>query len=317
MDINLEDLQQNTKEHVKIGNLNTFRESENDLYQTIHKNQLNDLTLYEWIRHTNSFHSFNKKVFKDLQKSKHPATFEEELPYYYIEFFSKEKDLIFDPFVGTGTTNIASSLLGRRSIGIEINKQFFDLALFRLKKNDLDQENHKILNGDCYTLLKNGEFNSILKEMNDKIGFTITSPPYFNILKNYINKKNENFRFATNYGRNPKNLENIKDYREFLNILVIIFNEIYKFMKNKSYLVINVQNFYRKVQYKGGTLGQEIVFFAWDLAKKLSKTNWIPCGEQIWAYPNKSLFPFGSPYVYLANITHSYNLIFHKNTTKK
>ena len=41
--------------------------------------------------------TFNKKIFKDLHKSKHPATFEEELPYYYIEFFSKENDLIFDP----------------------------------------------------------------------------------------------------------------------------------------------------------------------------------------------------------------------------
>ena len=66
-----------------------------------------------------------------------------------------------------------------------------------------------------------------------------------------------------------------------------IFIEIYNIMRNRSYIVINVQNFYIKNTFKNSKIGQEIVFFAWDLTKKLSETHWIPCGEQIWAYPNK------------------------------
>ena len=315
MKFKLEDLRNNTKEDVKIGNLENFREDENDLIKLNPMNQLNDLNLLEWIRHTKTVHLFSKKVPFDKYKSFHPATFEEELPYYYIEFFSKKNNIIFDPFLGSGTTSIAAHLLGRKSIGIEINKKFIKIAQTRCQINELNLENHRIIEGDCYSLLKSGKFRSYFNQ--NKLDFTITSPPYWNMLKDYRNKKNEIFKPISNYGSDIHNLENVKDYNQYLMILTEIFEEIYKIMKNKSYLLINLKNFYKQVDYKNGKKGRQIIFFAWDLAKKLCNTNWIPCGEQIWVYPNKRLYPFGSPYVYIANIAHSYNLIFYKDTFKK
>lgn len=317
MRIKKSDLEKNTNENVKIGSLKNFRESKDDLDKYDKRNKLNDLILKEWIKHTKSFHIFDKKVPIDRLKSQHPATFEEELPYYYIQFFSKKGDIIFDPFIGTGTTSIASSLLNRRSIGIEINKNFVDLARRRFNINKLNLNHHLIFEGDCYNLLKKGEISSFIENLGEKITFTITSPPYYNILKNFSNVKDSKLPLYTNYGNNSKNLENINDYNQFLEILTDIFNEIYKIMKNKSYLLINVKNYYRKVLYKNGNKYQEIRFFAWDLVHHLSKTKWIPCAEQVWGYPNKFLFPFGYPFIYLANMTHSYNLIFHKDINKK
>jgi DNA modification methylase len=50
-------------------------------------------------------------------------------------FINKAGDLIIDPFNGGGTTGIASQLLGGRNyIGIEINREYCDLTVKRVKK---------------------------------------------------------------------------------------------------------------------------------------------------------------------------------------
>ena len=41
------------------------------------------------------------------------------------------KDLVFDPFNGSGTTAIASEMLNREYIGIELEKEFLDLTIAR------------------------------------------------------------------------------------------------------------------------------------------------------------------------------------------
>jgi site-specific DNA-methyltransferase (adenine-specific) len=62
----------------------------------------------------------------------HPAPFPEELPRRLIKIYSYPDDLVLDPFVGSGTTLIASSRLGRRSVGIEINPAFCELSIRNL-----------------------------------------------------------------------------------------------------------------------------------------------------------------------------------------
>ena len=45
--------------------------------------------------------------------------------------FSKEKSLIVDPFLGSGTTALACKNTNRKCIGIEINKDYYDICLKR------------------------------------------------------------------------------------------------------------------------------------------------------------------------------------------
>jgi len=48
--------------------------------------------------------------------------------------FSKERDIILDPFNGSGTTCVAAKKLNRRFIGIEINPEYCKIAEERIKK---------------------------------------------------------------------------------------------------------------------------------------------------------------------------------------
>lgn len=51
---------------------------------------------------------------------------------YILNDFSKENNIIFDPFMGSGTTGVACKELGRKFIGIEINKEYYEIAKKRI-----------------------------------------------------------------------------------------------------------------------------------------------------------------------------------------
>lgn len=68
------------------------------------------------------------------------ATFPVSLPKLAIELLSYKGDLILDPFVGSGTTAIACLETERDCIGIEIDKDYYDIALDRLNKSNFIQE---------------------------------------------------------------------------------------------------------------------------------------------------------------------------------
>lgn len=58
----------------------------------------------------------------------HSAAFPIELPTWFIKLLSRKGDVILDPFIGSGTTAIASILLNRAYIGIEKKKEFAQAA---------------------------------------------------------------------------------------------------------------------------------------------------------------------------------------------
>ena len=66
----------------------------------------------------------------------HGATFPEKLISTILENFSKKKDIIYDPFIGTGTTAVVSKKLGRNFIGSEISKKYYKECNKRLKEAD-------------------------------------------------------------------------------------------------------------------------------------------------------------------------------------
>ena len=72
----------------------------------------------------------------DTQKnSKHPAPFPEQLASDHIISWSNENDLIYDPFMGSGTTAKMALLNKRNYIGSEISKEYCEIAEKRINEN--------------------------------------------------------------------------------------------------------------------------------------------------------------------------------------
>lgn len=77
---------------------------------------------------------------KDKIAYKHPATFPEKLAQDHIISWSNENDLVLDPFMGSGTTGKMCKLLNRNFIGIEISKEYLDIAKERIENTIIQPE---------------------------------------------------------------------------------------------------------------------------------------------------------------------------------
>lgn len=79
------------------------------------------------------------KNYGNKNSEVHTACFPSKLPYTIIKEFTKSNDIIYDPFMGTGTTAKASISLGRRYIGSEINKRYCEII-----EDEIRQYNHNL-----------------------------------------------------------------------------------------------------------------------------------------------------------------------------
>lgn len=272
-------------------------------------NKLNNLTGKEWIKFTKSWFVHRPKRRNDVEIL-HPAKYPESLIEEFITFFTKKNQFIFEPFAGTGSTNIAAQNVGRNCLSFEITKKYSDIAKKRIKKNPGLEFNGKlfkeVLNADsskAYEIIKE-KFPAIFKS---KFDFCITSPPYWNQLKrNTLRQaKRKKEGLDTQYSFSKDDIGNEDDYEEFLKKQKIIFNNVFKLLKNKAYLVVITNNVY----FEG-----KLYPLAYDTFKTLTTGSFAFTGkdEKIWCQDDKALANLGINNAWVGNRSHQYCLIFRK-----
>jgi len=82
-----------------------------------------------------NYHLWFRQIWNDIggaSTRNHPAPFPLELAERLVRMFSFAGDTVLDPFMGTGTTNLAAARWGRNSVGVEIDPSYFELAKARL-----------------------------------------------------------------------------------------------------------------------------------------------------------------------------------------
>jgi modification methylase len=75
----------------------------------------------------------------------HPAPFPLELATRLVRMFSFVGDTVLDPFCGSGTTMLAAMNCDRNSIGVEIDSDYYAMALRRLRREGISVFGHRIL----------------------------------------------------------------------------------------------------------------------------------------------------------------------------
>lgn len=266
------------------------------------QNELNNLTGREWALLSKSVEQYNG--FRTEKQRLHGAAFPASLVESQIKIYTKEGDLVLDPFAGVGTTLEVAESLKRVSIGLELNPEFVRLT----SKDIQNSKNHRIICDDVRNLKKH--------IANDSVDFIITSPPYANLLKTvkgafaYKWREHSNMSVVANpqpYSKHEADLGNLS-YSEFMNILSKVFCDTYEVLKNECYAVWVVKD-YRDLQNNVPLVNfhsdvirsaESACFTLWDI-RIYDQTRYRPL--VVLGYPSRN---------YYLNLGHSYILVFKK-----
>lgn len=274
------------------------------------RNTLNDLTGKDWIPETKSYF-YQKGLGVDSDEARiermHPAPYSFQDIGHLIRFFTKRGMRVLDPFGGVGSTAKACEINGRFCTSIELSRKWHELSIKRLEIEVAEgaSKKHNFINGDSCEVLQGLATNSI--------DFVVTSPPYWGILNKQdqkVKRDRVSQNLDTKYSDDRRDLGNMVDYREFLDVLAEkVFLQCARILKQKKYMAIVVSDFRDKNQF---------VSFHSDLIVLLNNME-IPCGgvlrlqgTKVLIQNHKSLMPYGYPYAYVENIHHQYILIFRK-----
>lgn len=266
------------------------------------ENELNNLTGSEWAALSKSAEQYNG-VRSDKQR-RHGAAFPQTLAEAQIKIYTKTGELVFDPFLGVGTTSDAAEALGRRSIGIELNPEFVKLARRDLKHS----KKHRVICDDVRNLTQHIKQNSV--------DLILTSPPYATLLKtvkgNFAYKWREHSELSVvsnpqPYSGHQADFGNL-DYSEFMGALVEVLSDCYAVLRPDCYAVWIVKD-YRDlrtdvpyVNFHGDVIqaAESAKFVLWDI-RIYDQTKFRPL--VVLGYPSRN---------YYLNIGHSYILVFKK-----
>ena len=108
-------------EYILIFSKGAYKREKQDKKSSIQKEQFMEWTKSIWNIQTES-----------AKKIGHPAPFPEELPFRLMQLYSYEKDIVLDPFMGSGTTAVVGLKNQRKFVGYEIQSEYVRIAQQRL-----------------------------------------------------------------------------------------------------------------------------------------------------------------------------------------
>jgi len=263
--------------------------------------KMNNLSGKEWLQY-----SFT--IWRDIRKTseekslKHPAMFPEQLAERLIRIYTKNTgEVIFDPFLGIGSTLKAAYKLSRKGIGIDLNKEYCKISKKWIKgyQANLFKKRVKLYEPEIYE----DDARNLDKYLKpNSVDLVVTSPPYWDILQMKRSADNKEKR---SYSKSQKDIGNIKDYEKFLEELKKIYTKVYKALKPNKRCCCVVMDIRKKDKFyplheNQTKIMKEIGFeleeyVIWDRQKEYN-----------------NMRPLGYPYVFRFNKVHEFICIYLK-----
>jgi site-specific DNA-methyltransferase (adenine-specific)/site-specific DNA-methyltransferase (cytosine-N4-specific) len=90
-----------------------------------------------WLTRDKAYPTNVLHLATECSNKNHSAAFPEELPEWFIKLFTKENDLVLDPFMGSGTTLFVANRMKRHSIGIDNVQEYYEMVKKQIKPVEL------------------------------------------------------------------------------------------------------------------------------------------------------------------------------------
>ena len=267
------------------------------------KNRLNDLSGAEWLYFLKSVESTayatrGAEGFAHDMRRVHPSPKPPQLMRQFVEFFTKEKGTVLDPFMGVGGALLACSLCGRRAVGVDLSPDF--VRTYREVCARLNLPTQRAIAGDSADLPR-------LLPKGAMFDLLLTDPPYGEMLskkRSGQRKKDTGRAEATPFTASARDLGNMAR-ADFLPALREIIEAGVRRLRPKGHVVV----FAKDMQPRGKSHNMLHCAVTEELLKipELSFR-----GYKVWSDRTAKLYPFGYPHAFVANQLHQFALIFRK-----
>lgn len=212
----------------------------------------NDINLKDWKESeiwTDSLWIIPERDKTGKHNGFYHGNFIPQIPHQLILRYTKKDQIVFDPFLGSGTTAYEAESLNRNFIGIDIQKKLIDYVRSNIEiKNNFSY----LIAGDSTKIETFGKVKEILKNHKKKnVQLAILHPPYADIIR-FSDLKDD--------------LSNVRSLQEFLEKFSAAVKNTIEILEKGKYLAIVIGDKY--------TAGKWIPlgFYCLDEAQKLGLT---------------------------------------------
>ena len=194
----------------------------------------NDLDMKNWKEsdiNTDSLWVINERDKSGKHKNVYHGNFIPQIPNQLIRRYTKENDVVLEPFMGSGTTLFECEKLNRKYIGFDINPQMLNYV--NTSMNDGNYSDNFYINS-CNSL-DTLQVDENIKKANQKLNshnaqFVLMHPPYMDIVK---------------FTENENDLSQIDNIDEFIKQFKIICENTLKYLDKNRYFAIVIGDVYK------------------------------------------------------------------------
>lgn len=200
----------------------------------------NDLNLENWKNldiNTDSLWLINERDKSGKHSNIYHGNFIPQIPNQLIRRYTKKNEVVFEPFMGSGTTLFECEKLERNYIGFDINQNIVNLVQGKI-------DNYETAFIKCCNSLESKEFKEALTK---NVQFVLMHPPYLDIVK-FTNDEND--------------LSQISDLKKFLEKFKIVCENSLKYLDKNRYFAVVVGDVYKESEVK------PLAFYCMDMIKR-------------------------------------------------
>jgi len=194
----------------------------------------NDIDMQNWKEldiNTDSLWIINERDKSGKHKNIYHGNFIPQIPNQLIQRYTKQNDVVLEPFMGSGTTLFECENLKRKYIGFDINEKMIEYVNTQMCNNLLYKDFEIFLANsmDKESVNKNLK-NALQKFDSKKVQFVLMHPPYMDIVK---------------FTQKEEDLSNIDNINEFVKKFKIICENFLEFLEKDRYFAIVIGDVYK------------------------------------------------------------------------